>query len=234
MGKVYIITNPELHGWVKIGQTSREKDKRLKEYHTYAPKKYVEFAYYDCGDDYERVEKNIQDLIDDINPQLRGIEKQASGKVHKSEWFAMSPETALGLFYKIANMRGDVDKVIKIDAPDISLVAQKIAEQSENRGASTPKAERTTFEMLSIPHSAELQFVFDDSVRAYVKDNKNTISLDKKEGSITGVTLQILKKTPYNWSDSLRVSGWLYWKYNNEKLSDIRQRLETIAEITEA
>lgn len=117
-GLVYILTNPCLDGWVKIGMTERDDiEERLKELNTPAniPLTFRCYATYEVEDPLQ-VEKRIHNIIDRIDNSLHARETLDNGRIREREFFKISPETAYGLFIDIANLRGDLDN-LKLYAP---------------------------------------------------------------------------------------------------------------------
>ncbi len=98
-GLVYILTNPCLDGWVKIGMTERNDiNKRLQELNspTNIPLSYRCYAVYEVENPRD-VEKKIHSIIDRVDNSLqenRSItEKSVSGsflKFHQKQHMAYS------------------------------------------------------------------------------------------------------------------------------------------------
>jgi len=75
-----------------------------------------------------------------------------------------------------------------------------------------------TFSELGIPVGAELEYIYDKSIKVYVTDERS-VSYNGEEFSLSGLA-KIL-------SNSARgVQGTLYFSYNGEVLTDLRYRLE--------
>lgn len=82
-GIVYILINPCLDGWVKIGMTERSDiDGRLKELNTPTnlPLSYRCYAAYEVEQPLE-VEKRIHSIIDRINDTLHAREQLENGRI---------------------------------------------------------------------------------------------------------------------------------------------------------
>ena len=102
-GIVYILINPCLDGWVKIGMTERNDiDRRLKELNTPTnlPLSYRCYATYEVEQPLE-VEKRIHSIIDRIDDTLHAREQLENGRIREREFFKISPETAYGIFKDI-------------------------------------------------------------------------------------------------------------------------------------
>ena len=91
-GIVYILTNPCLDGWVKIGMTERNDiERRLKELNTPTniPLSYRCYAVYEV-DNPSEVEKNIHSIIDRIDYSLHAREQLENGRIREREFFKIS------------------------------------------------------------------------------------------------------------------------------------------------
>lgn len=88
-GLVYILTNPCLDGWVKIGMTERNDiADRLHELNapTNLPLSYRCYAVYEVEDP-STVEKNIHSLIDLVDSSLHAREQLENGRIREREFF---------------------------------------------------------------------------------------------------------------------------------------------------
>jgi hypothetical protein len=108
---IYIITNPQFPGYVKIGYASDLKS-RLASLNTGL---IIDFEPYAV---YETIKKNgdteIHDLIKLLNPILRSS-KFEDGKEKKKEFFKLDPEEAFKIFEHIAIVSGTRRKLYKVD-----------------------------------------------------------------------------------------------------------------------
>lgn len=113
-GLIYILTNPCLDGWVKIGMTERDDiEKRLEELNTpmNIPLYYWCYAVYEVDNPLE-VEKRIYSILDKIDDSLYARERLVNGRIRECKFFKISPETAYEIFKDIAALRGDSNKLI--------------------------------------------------------------------------------------------------------------------------
>lgn len=109
-GLVYILTNPCLDGWVKIGVTeSNDIDSRLQNLNSSSniPLSYHCYAVYEVENPRE-VEKRIHSIIDRVDDSLHAREQLGNGRIREREFFKISPEIAYGIFKDIAILRGDI------------------------------------------------------------------------------------------------------------------------------
>lgn len=220
-GLVYILTNPCLDGWVKIGMTSRNGiEKRLQELNapTNIPLTYRCYAYYEVDNALE-VEQRIHSLIDRIDDSLHAREKLESGRIREREFFKISPETAYGIFKDVALLRGDLDK-LKLYKPTL--------EQSQEQEIAESKTKRSnnSFALLKIAVGEEVKFLYDDSIVAKVVDNKNHLEYEGEKYTVTRLAVKILIEK-YGWTENLHVNGWRFFTKDGMTLSDLRDVIES-------
>lgn len=150
-GIVYILTNPCLDGWVKIGMTERNDiERRLQELNapTNIPLAYRCYATYEVDNPLE-VEKGIHNLIDLIDDSLHARELLQNGRIREREFFKISPETAYGIFKNIAMLRNDVEN-LELRTPTFSqLQEQELAESRARRS-------NNSFKLLGISVGEEI------------------------------------------------------------------------------
>lgn len=218
-GIVYILTNPCLDGWVKIGMTEREGvETRLKELNAPSniPLSYRCYATYEVENP-EVVEKAIHSLIDRVDNSLHAREYLSNGKVREREFFKISPETAYGIFKDVAILRGDLDWLKPYEPT---------AEQEEEEITNTKlQRSNTSFKLLNIPVGTEISFLFNDSIIAKVVDDKNHIEYDGVQYTPTGLARKLLFELE-GWAETTRVNGWKYFVVGGITLNDMREQIE--------
>lgn len=220
-GLVYILTNPCLDGWVKIGMTERNNiDKRLQELNapTNIPLCYQCYATYEV-DNPREVEKHIHSLIDRIDDSLHTREQLDNGRIREREFFKITPETAYGIFKDVAALRGDSDK-LKPTKPTMDQSQEQVIAETRT------KRSNNSFRLLDIPVGEKLAFLYDDSIVASVKDEKNHVTYGNEVFTVTGLAKKILIDK-YDWSDDLHVNGWRYFTKDGTTLSDLRNMIES-------
>ena len=223
-GIVYILTNPCLDGWVKIGMTERNDiERRLKELNTPTniPLSYRCYAVYEV-DNPSEVEKNIHSIIDRIDYSLHAREQLENGRIREREFFKISPETAYGIFKDISNLRGDFDS-LKWDKPTCDEM--KELEIAENKS----KRANSSFKLLNIAVGEKIAFLYDDNIEAEVIDEKNHIKYDGDKYTVTGLASKILTEK-YNWNEETRLNGWRFFVKDGIALSDLRDMIESTDE----
>ena len=217
-GLVYILTNPCLDGWVKIGMTERNDiERRLQELNspTNIPLSYRCYAVYEVENPLE-VEKRIHSIIDD---SLHAREQLNNGRIREREFFKISPETAYGIFKDIASLRSDTNK-LKLYAPTL--------EQSQEQEIAERKTKRSnnSFKLLNIDVGEEIVFLYDDAVTATVLNDKNQVEYEGESYSVTKLACKLLIER-HGWSENLHVNGWMYFTKDGISLSDLRDSIES-------
>jgi len=219
-GMVYILTNPCLDGWVKIGMTERNDiERRLQELNapTNLPLSYRCYAVYEVENPFA-VEQRIHSIIDRIDDSLHARERLENGRIREREFFKISPETAYGIFKDIAILRNDVDK-LKLYMPTLDqLQEQEIAENRTRRA-------NNSFKLLNIAVGDEITFLYDDSIVATVLDERNKVQFQDEIYSVTALACKILREQ-YGWAENLHVNGWRFFTKDKITLSDLRDRIE--------
>ena len=218
---VYILTNPCLDGWVKIGMTERNDiERRLRELNspTNIPLSYRCYATYEVENPLE-VEKRVHSIIDRVDDSLHAREQLNNGRIREREFFKISPETAYGIFKDIAALRNDTDN-LKLYRP-----TQEQSQEEEIAEART-KRSNNSFRLLNIGVGEKIAFLHDDSVVAKVINDKNKIEYENDIYSVTALAKKLLIER-YGWSEDLHVNGWKYFTKNGLTLSDLRDRIES-------
>ncbi|MCH5249462.1 MAG: GIY-YIG nuclease family protein [Lachnospiraceae bacterium] len=219
-GLVYILTNPCLDGWVKIGMTQRNDiERRLQELNapTNIPLSYRCYATYEVDNPAE-VEKRIHSIIDRIDDSLHAREHLENGRIREREFFKISPEAAYGIFKDIAILRNDVEK-LKLYTPTLSQ------SQEEELAERRTKRSNNSFKLLNIGVGEEIAFLYDDNIKATVLNEKNQIEFNGESYSVTALARKILIEK-YGWSDNLHSNGWRFFTIEGITLSDLRDRIE--------
>lgn len=220
VGIVYILTNPCLDGWVKIGMTEKnDVEQRLKELNqpTNLPLSYRCYATYEV-DNPLMVEKSIHRLIDQVDGSLHARETLSNGKTREREFFRFSPETAFRIFQEVATLRGDTDQ-LKLYAPtQEEAQEEEIAEQKSRRG-------NNSFQLLKIKVGDKIRFLMDESIEVTVLSSINQVEYDGQEYSVSALASKLLIEN-HGWSVNRGVNGWLYFTKNGVTLSELRDRVE--------
>ncbi len=215
-GVIYILTNPSFPEYVKIGYADNI-EKRLKQLNRSecTPFAFRVYAIYEVNS--RLSDLKIHSIIDKLNPTLRSIEN-FNGQKRVREFYA-KPEDAYAILEAIAEIHGCSDK-LKLIEPSVEEIeseglAQEIVEERKQR------AVPFSFEMCEIPMGAELTFwrtiTQKTDLTCIVVDNKKV----EYEGEIYSLSALATKLLGVKYS----VHGPCYFKYNDEWLNDIRDRI---------
>ena len=215
-GIVYILTNPSLDGWVKIGMSTRNNiDDRLAELNRPAniPLSYRAYATYEVERPQE-VEKHIHNLFDIIDENLHAREALSSGRIREREFFRISPERAFAVFKVVSQLRKD-ENCLKLIEPNAEQIEEEqLAEQTVRRPS-------FKFSMIQMPVGTELKFVYDESCICKTLDANNKIEYECSDYTLSGLARKLLIEKQ-GWSDDASVAGPRYFTYQGNTLADLR------------
>ena len=207
-GVIYILTNPSFPEYVKIGYANNltTRLKQLNKSET-IPFAFRAYATYDV--DHRLTDKELHNLIDSLNPDLRSVET-FNGKTRTKEFFAMSPEDAYAILEAIAKISGTTDKLHRVTPTGDEIEAEETAEEIKSEARRGP----FRFSMVGIPVGAKVAFVDDDSITAEVVDDRHI----QYNGQVTSLSrlAQDLKGFEHP------IQGTLWFTYDGKVLNDIR------------
>jgi len=198
---VYLLTNPVIPDLVKIGKTSNLEERvRSLSSHTGVPVPYE--VYYACTvEDSHRVERQLLEAFGDhrVNP--------------KREFFRINPERVLAIL-----------KLVELE--DVTPNNDYVDDADDQRTLEQERSRRSNFKFSSVdvPVGSILTFIRDESINAKVVDERNI----EFEGGITSLSQAALTVLNRDLGRN-RVScgGPRYWVYQNETLSERRNRMES-------
>lgn len=220
-GIVYILTNPCLKGWVKIGMTERNDiEQRIRELNAppNIPLAFRCYAVYEV-DEPLSVETRIHRLIDLVDDTLHAREEQSNGRIREREFFRISPETAYNILREIAILRNDEDKLKKYAPTEEQAQEEEIAE-------GTTRRKNNSFQLLGIPVGETVTFLYDETISVIVADNKNLVAYDGERHTVSALARKFLMEK-HSWSKNRSVNGWLYFVKDGITLSERRERIES-------
>lgn len=191
-GYIYIMTNPALKDMVKIGYAKDVEQRRQQLSTTALPYEYEVYATYETSGNLE--DKKLHKMIDNLNPDLRVTKSR--------EFFILSPEQAYELLESIAIISGTKEK-LKKEKPDI-------------KKKQTIRRPPVNFTLCGIPMGAELVYIEDPSVKAYVVSDRK-VQFGDEITSLSAIS-DAIKGYP--------TAGPSFFTYNGEKVSDIAQRTQ--------
>ena len=211
-GVIYILTNPSFPDYVKIGY-AHNIETRLKQLNRSEtiPFAFRVYAVYAVGS--ELTDKELHKLIDKLNPDLRTIEN-FDGKERVKEFYAMSAEDAYGLLECIAKISGTLDRLQRLTPEGHEILDEQIA----NEVRETVRRGPFRFSACNIPIGSQIEFIEDSSIKATVVDDRRI----EYNGETTSVSALAQKLKGFDHA----VQGTLWFTYQGEKLTDIRDRVE--------
>lgn len=211
-GVIYILTNPSFPDYVKIGYAS-DIEKRLKQLNRSEtiPFAFRVYAIYEV--EKSLTDKELHKLIDNLNPDLRTIEN-FDGKERVKEFYAMSPEDAYGLLECIAKISGTIDRLKRLTPEGHEILDEQIAEEIKETARRGP----FRFSACGIPEGSEIAFVEDPEIKPVVIDDRHI----EYNGETTSLSALAQKIKGFDHP----VQGTVWFTYNGERLSDLRDRLE--------
>ena len=213
-GIVYILTNPSLQNWVKIGYSDKNDiQSRLNSLNASSaiPLSFRVYATL-CVENAKEIEQSIHSLLDAIDPSLHSIEKLESGKERIREIFQISPEKAYLVFKEVSKL--------KSCEGDLKLNKPNEVEQEEEEIVNIRRG-RITFKELKIKIGSELIFINDNNTKCITVNEKNTVVYNTRETTLSGLAEEKL---------GYRANGFKYFIFENETLWDRRIRLESSQE----
>lgn len=212
VGVIYILTNPSFPDYVKIGY-ARNIETRLKQLNRSETIPFAFRVYAVYAVESELTDKELHKLIDRLNPDLRTIEN-FDGKERVKEFYAMSPEDAYGLLESIAKISGTLDRLQRLTPEGHEVLDEQIA----NEVRETARRGPFRFSDCGIPIGSQIEFIEDSTVKATVVDDRRI----EYNGETTSVSALAQKLKGFTHP----VQGTLWFTYQGEKLTDIREKVE--------
>ena len=196
---VYVLTNPAMPGYVKIGKTDNLEE-RLKSLDRTSTPLPFQCEYAAEVNDADKVEKILHDIF--VDKRVRS----------NREFFEVDPHQVI----RALDLQEHKNVTPKDDI--FETEEDKLAVEKTNT-----KRSRFNFEMVKINPGAELYFTKDENVKCVVKD-KYLVEFENSSQSLTEVTKKLISSLGYNWK---QVRGPAYWLYEDETLVERRLRMET-------
>lgn len=211
-GVIYILTNPSFPEYVKIGY-AHNIEKRLRQLNRSEtiPFAFRVYAVYSVNS--ELTDKELHKLIDSLNPDLRTIEN-FDGKERVKEFYAMSAEDAYALLESIAKISGTLDRLKRLTPEGHEILDEALATEIKETARRGP----FRFSACKIPVGSEITFIEDPAICAKVVDDRHI----EFQGETTSMSALAQKLKGFEHP----VQGTLWFTYQGERLSDIRDRLE--------
>jgi hypothetical protein len=193
---IYILTNDSMPGYVKVGKTSTSLEQRIRELSSSTSVPIPFTCYYAC----------TVDNASFVERQLH--DAFGDNRINpKREFFKISPQRIMAAL-KLREISDITPREDYIDSKEDKEALQYVRE----------KRSVFRFSLVDIPVGSELVFSRDESKRAKVIDDRNI----EFNGEITSLSLSAKNILGYNYP----VAGTDYWMYDDETLSERRNRIE--------
>ncbi len=192
---VYVLTNAEMPGLVKIGITDGNIEDRVKGLDNTSVPVPFECFYAAEVADAAKVERAIHEAFDDH-------------RVRKSrEFFRLSPDKPRAIIELLCLKNVTPGEELFTEAGD----KEALAEAKKRRAA-------FNFNIVGIKPGTVLQSVFDETITCAVKGDR-WVEFRGQEESLSSSALIVAHEKGYGWST---IAGPQYWKYEGKTLSELR------------
>lgn len=211
-GYIYILTNPSFPPYVKIGYAN-DVERRVKELNRTecTPFGFRIYATYKVNSRLK--DKSLHALIDILNPALRSVD-DINGNIRTREFYSISPEQAYSVLKNIAAINGLED--------NLELVAKTTEDVQEEENANKieikhDRAKPFNFKKAKIPVGAEITYILDENIKAYVCEDLKHVTYNGEIYSLSSLADVLRGKSPS--------AGPQYFKYNGKELNQIREEI---------
>ena len=216
-GVIYILTNPSFTDYIKIGYASNI-ERRLKELNRSEtiPFAFRVYAIYEV--DSKLTDKELHNLIDTLNPDLRAIET-FDGKARVKEFYAMSAEDAYGLLESIAKISGTTDRLKRLTPEGHEILDEELARDIRETNRRGP----LKFSECGIKEGESISFIPNPQITATVVDDRH-VEYNGETLSMTALADKLFEEEGKQRSNQ---AGTLYFAYDGKCLVDLRLEKET-------
>lgn len=211
-GVIYILTNPSFPEYVKIGYAN-DLATRLRQLNRSETIPFAFRAYATYDVEHRLTDKELHNLIDSLNPDLRSVET-FNGKTRTKEFFAMSPEEAYAILEAIAKISGTTDRLHRVTPTGDEVKAEEEAAEIKSEARRGP----FRFSMIGVEPGTIVTFINDDAKTAEVVDDRH-IRFDNEVTSLSKAAAILLG------DEDKAVPGPMFWMYGGKRLADIRNEL---------
>lgn len=216
-GYIYIMTNPSIPDYVKIGYAGDVEERRNQlNAQTACPRSFYVYATY-------KVNKYagdliLHDLIDLVNEErrIREFDKETK-RMREREFFELSAEDACQILENIAEMSGTKDERFKRIVPNREQERDSAAAEA-NRKKQNARRENFSFVKCGILVGEEVELVGHPEIKATVHSDKE-IEYNGHVGSLSGFASELLEIDH-------TLQGPIYWTYKGVLLNEIREDRE--------
>lgn len=131
-GVIYVLTNPSFKEYVKIGYATN-LEKRLKQLNRSECLPFAFRVYCVYEVEGELLDKEVHNLIDNINHELRAVET-FDGKPRVREFYNMTAQDAYDILYSIAAISNTLDRLKKMTPNGHEVLEEAEADQMADAG----------------------------------------------------------------------------------------------------
>jgi hypothetical protein len=206
MSVIYILTNPAMPDFIKIGRTENSVTSRMLQLDTTGVPLPFQCYYAAEVENYQKVEKAIHVAFDDFRSRKN------------REFFQnLDPHKVRAVLELMATRDVTPREETFNEADDEEALVR-----ASNRG------KKFSFQSVEVPIGSVLHFVQDESITCLVKDDNHV----EYNGELTTLSRAALNATHSLGYKTSAAAGPLYWLYQGESLNSIKNRLEleTVAE----
>ena len=195
---VYVLSNPAMPGYIKIGKTDNLKERLRSLDRTSTPLPF-QCEYAAEVKDADKVEKILHDIF--LDKRVRS----------NREFFEVDPQQII----RALDLQEHKDVTPKEDIFETEEDKKAVIKKNEIRS-------RFNFEMVKIKPGTELYFSKDEEIKCIVVD-RFQIEFEGIVQSLSQSAMTIINRMGYNWK---QIQGTGYWMYSNETLYERRMRME--------
>ena len=195
---VYVLSNPAMPGYIKIGKTDNLKERLRSLDRTSTPLPF-QCEYAAEVKDADKVEKILHDIF--LDKRVRS----------NREFFEVDPQQVI----RALDLQEHKDVTPKEDIFETEEDKKAVIKKNEIRS-------RFNFEMVKIKPGTELYFSKDEEIKCIVVD-RFQIEFEGIVQSLSQSAMTIINRMGYNWK---QIQGTGYWMYSNETLYERRMRME--------
>ncbi len=214
-GVIYILTNPSFPEYVKLGYADNVEE-RLKELNRSECIPFAFRVYATYAVKTRLKDKDLHNLIDKLNPNLRAID-EFNGKPRKKEFYNLSPEDAYSILESIAEISGTTDGLTLIK-PSVDAIKDE-DEASEIREKKSPLKKPTLIHLINwgiITLGETLYYNAHPEDEAILVDEKGFVNYKGQEMTYMNWGRKVLKNKNFNFYERV------YRKGSNKTLSEER------------
>lgn len=199
---IYILSNPAMPGYIKIGKTTNLQARLSQLDGTNLPLPFeCEFAM----------------EVDVGRTELLMHQAFADARVRKNrEFFELSINQAISALQLTGGKEVSLD-----DKGDLDKEAKDALRKAKKR------RDRFSFKMVDIPVGSELYFYKENDQGEQIictTDSNNKVAYEGELMSLSASAQQVISQLGFNWST---ISGPAWWCFDGETLDERRQRFES-------